>query len=82
MPSVKYNRGFYSDMLGKWVNSHTDYDDKLRELDYVTELPDRMKDDNSPKDEWIEKKYIQTEAKKQKAKEEKEWLERTGAISA
>ena len=56
LPRVKYNKGFYSDTLGRWVHSHKDFDKGLTQVRYETDMAKFVGDNSTPKDEWIERK--------------------------
>lgn len=55
-PIVKRNEGFYSQQLGKYVNSHTQLCEEFDRLRYIHDLCDNLGDNRTPKDEWREQK--------------------------
>lgn len=68
-PQVRKNEGFYSATLGEWVSSQTDFENKLRRVRFVTGEAERLNDNSTPKEEWVETR-IKKEAK------QKEYIKR------
>ena len=66
MPSVKKNEGFYSHSLGRWVDSHTDFENGLNQVRYETDQSKWLGDNAKPKDEWVEHKERALDARKQR----------------
>jgi len=56
VPSVKPNKGFFSLQLGRYVNSHTEFEEGLDRVRFLHDLQDNLGDNRTPKDEWIEEK--------------------------
>lgn len=73
VPSVKKNEGFYSDTLGKWVSGQTDFEQGLQQVRYETDQSKWLGDNTTPKDEWIENKETDLQARKKRANEEIEY---------
>ena len=71
-PQVRKNEGFFSATLGEWVDSHNDFETKLRGVRYITGEAERLGDWSKPKDEWVEKRYKKEIKKKDLIKKEQE----------
>jgi len=56
LKEVKKNKGFFSDMLGCYVKSQADYDEKYERFRYANDLNKYIGNNATPKDEWIEEK--------------------------
>ena len=69
-PQVRKNGGFYSVTLGEWVDSHDDFETKLRRVRYVTGEYERLGDNGKPKDEWIEQRVKKETAHEKMMKKE------------
>lgn len=80
VPSVKKNEGFYSHSLGRWVDSHSDFEEGLNKVRYETDQAKWLGDNAKPKDEWAENKETALEARKQRIKDdlaiEQEYVEK------
>lgn len=70
VPSVKKNEGFYSDMLGKWVSSQTEFDEEYAKTNYITDMNTFVGEHGKPKDEWVEQKETELQERKKTAAEE------------
>jgi putative FmdB family regulatory protein len=77
MPAVKKNEGFFSHSLGRWVDSHTDFEEGLNKVRYENDMAKWVGDNRNPKDEWVENKNAALEARKARVKQdlelEEEW---------
>ena len=76
MPRVKYNKGFYSDTLGRWVHSHKDFEHGLTQTRYETDMSEYVGDNSTPKDEWVERKTKKRKMQHQDMVNFREALER------
>jgi hypothetical protein len=68
-PQVRRNQGFYSWTVGEWVDSHDDFEYKLKKVRYVSGEYDRLGANDKPKDEWVEQRVKKEEKHKQVMKE-------------
>jgi predicted nucleic acid-binding Zn ribbon protein len=73
VPLVKKNEGFYSDTLGRWVDSHTDFEEGLQQTRYETDQSKWLDDNKTPKDEWVERKTRNLEERRKRVKNELEY---------
>ena len=64
VPAVKKNEGFFSHSLGRWVDSHTDFEEGLNKVRYETDQGKWLGDNATPKDEWAETKETALDARK------------------
>jgi predicted nucleic acid-binding Zn ribbon protein len=67
----KKNEGFYSDTLGRWVDSHTDFERGLREARYMTQMDwaEKLGDNSKPEDQWVEQKAQNLEHERQESQQ-------------
>ena len=75
VPAVKKNEGFYSHSLGRWVDSHTDFEEGLNKVRYETDQGKWLGDNQNPKDEWANNKGSALEARKARVKQDLEFEE-------
>jgi len=75
LPRVKYNKGFYSDTLGRWVHSHKDFEYGLTQTRFETDMSRYLGDNSTPRDEWVERKEKKRKAQHQDMANFREALE-------
>jgi len=70
--SHKKNEGFFSDTLGRWVDSHNDFERGLRKARYMTQMDwyEKLGDNSKPEDEWVEKKAKNLEKERQESQQQ------------
>lgn len=69
--AVKKNEGFFSWTLGEYVGSHSEFEEKLQRTRYVTGMSEKLNDNRTPKDEWVETRHKNLEEERRQAREMK-----------
>ena len=73
----KKNEPFFSytlnsgtrDHPGKWVSGHSEFEEELRKTRYMAHWDERLGDNSTPKDEWVEARTLALEKERRESQQ-------------